>query len=275
MLKILIEAFKKSKGRMPNPIEMLQLKFKAAQQSGKGKVIEFPKDRITDWTKPRPTTGPKGEVIDTSFKSGVDTSGKRVTMSNDDYADFKDKWFSKIIANTDEALNTFLKRGIDASDERFLNLTPNQRKDFLNMVEYRLKHGNKKFMNDFTDAKGNFKYPEDLAYGGLAGMLGERTPYKYGKTYKKRKKKDTRPYKSLEDIPPDVLAQLKKDPNFDLETFLNDFIWSDPKETRFQAELRGEGDDVPWGALDTEGKMHLFYQKFGKSEPIAGGFLGS
>jgi len=38
------------------------------------------------------------------------------------------------------------------------------------MVEYRLKHGNKKFMNDFTDAKGNFKYPEDLAGGGRAGF---------------------------------------------------------------------------------------------------------
>ena len=81
-----------------------------------GQVIQFPKDKITDWTKPRPTTGKKAEVIDTSFKSGVDTSGKRVTMSNDDYADFKDKWFSKIIANTDDAINTWLKKGINASD---------------------------------------------------------------------------------------------------------------------------------------------------------------
>ena len=162
MLKKLIELFIKTNGRSPNAIEMLQLKFKAAQQSGKGKVIEFPKDRITDWRKPRPTTGQKGEVIDTSFKPGVDTSGKRVTMSNDSYADLKNEWFTKIIANTDDALNTFLKRGIDKADKRFSNLTQNQRKDFLNMVEYRLKHGNKKFMNDFTDAKGEFKLPEDF-----------------------------------------------------------------------------------------------------------------
>ena len=40
MLKILIEAFKASKGRMPNALEMLQLKFKAAQQSGKGQIIQ-------------------------------------------------------------------------------------------------------------------------------------------------------------------------------------------------------------------------------------------
>jgi hypothetical protein len=55
MLKVLIEAFKASKGRLPNTLEMLQLKFKAARLSGKGKVIEFPKDRITDWTKSRPS----------------------------------------------------------------------------------------------------------------------------------------------------------------------------------------------------------------------------
>ena len=51
MLKKLIELFIKTNGRSPNALEMLQLKFKAAQQSGKGKVIEFPRDKITDWTK--------------------------------------------------------------------------------------------------------------------------------------------------------------------------------------------------------------------------------
>ena len=67
MLKQLINLFIKKIGRSPNALEMLQLKFKAAQQSGKGQVIEFPRDKITDWKTPRPTTGPKGEVIDTSF----------------------------------------------------------------------------------------------------------------------------------------------------------------------------------------------------------------
>ena len=96
-------------------------------------------------------------------------------MSNADYSRLKDEWFGKIIANTDDDINTFLKRGIDAADERFKNLTSKQRKDFLDMVDYRLKHGNKKFMNDFTDAKGEFKLPEDFAGGGIAGMLGEPT----------------------------------------------------------------------------------------------------
>ena len=54
MLKKLIELFIKTNGRSPNALEMLQLKFKAAQQSGKGEVIEFPPSAITDWRKPRP-----------------------------------------------------------------------------------------------------------------------------------------------------------------------------------------------------------------------------
>ena len=175
MLKELIKLFIRTNGRNPNKLELLQLKFKAAQQSGKGEVIEFPPSAITDWRKPRPTTGKKGEVIDTSFASGVDRSGKRITMSNADYGSLKDEWFGRIIANTEDDINTFLKRGIDAADERFKNLTPKQRKDFLDMVDYRLKHGNEKFIDNFTDAKGEFKLPEDLAGGGLAGMLGEPT----------------------------------------------------------------------------------------------------
>ena len=148
MLKELIKLFIRTNGRNPNKLELLQLKFKAAQQSGKGEVIEFPPSAITDWRKPRPTTGKKGEVIDTSFASGVDRSGKRITMSNADYGSLKDEWFGRIIANTEDDINTFLKRGIDAADERFKNLTPKQRKDFLDMVDYRLKHGNEKFMNE-------------------------------------------------------------------------------------------------------------------------------
>ena len=48
------------------------------------------------------------------------------------------------------------------------------------------------------------------------------------------------PYKSLEDIPPDVLAMLMKDPVFDLETFLKKVAWSDADKTRIQKKIRGE-----------------------------------
>jgi len=45
MLKILLQNFIKKNGRTPNAIEMLQLKFKAASQANKGKVIQFPQKR--------------------------------------------------------------------------------------------------------------------------------------------------------------------------------------------------------------------------------------
>ena len=91
-------------------------------------------------------------------------------MPVDDYGKLKEEWFSRIIANTDEDLNTFLKRGIDKADDRFKNLSKDQRKDFLNMVEDRIQLGNEKFMDVYTDTEGIFnKFPEDLASGGVAG----------------------------------------------------------------------------------------------------------
>ena len=112
--------------------------------------------------KEKPFTGWTPKVVEKSMRPS-------------DYATLKEEWFGKIIANTDDAINTFLKKGIDKADDRFLNFSKTQRKDFLDMVDYRIKHGNKKFMNDFTDAAGKFKFPENLAYGGIAGMLGEPT----------------------------------------------------------------------------------------------------
>ena len=137
--------------------------------------------------------------------------------------------------------------------------------------------------------------PEDLADGGIAGMLGERTSYRVGKTAKKKKKKKRPPsmlgmmnmnflpefafrepvnfpYKSREDIPENVLAMLEKDPNFDLETFLTKVGWSDADKTRIQERLRGK--DEAWGLYSPMADMSfLNYQKFGESEPIGDGLL--
>jgi hypothetical protein len=67
IFKELFELFVKSNKREPNAIEMLQLKFKASQkasqQVGKGEIIPFPPERITDWTKARPQP-PEIEIID-------------------------------------------------------------------------------------------------------------------------------------------------------------------------------------------------------------------
>ena len=147
--------------------------------------------------KEKPFTGWTPKVVEKSMRPS-------------DYADLKKEYFRRVMTSTDDSINNFLKKGIDKVDDRFLNLSKTQRKDFLDMVDYRLKHGNKKFMNDFTDAAGKFKFPENLAYGGIAGMLGEptyeddnhRVPYGEGK-------------KVTMGVPSDVTTSGLLDINFD------------------------------------------------------------
>ena len=143
MLKQLINLFIRQNGRSPNAIEMLQLKFKAAQQSGKGQVIQFPRDRITDWRK----TGPTTETLasPTRIKQGFSTQSKLNNWSSNQ------QWVKDLIGRKNREFNSLSK-----ADQT----------EVLEMFETQIKkHGPK----------------EPKAYGGLAGMLGERTGYKDAK----------------------------------------------------------------------------------------------
>ena len=143
MLKELIKLFIRTNGRNPNNLELLQLKFKAAQQSGKGKVIEFPRDKITDWTKARPQP-PEVKIID-----GIQTT-----------------------------------RGMGDLFERQLKKTVKKTEA---QIKKEIEKQNKESIQRFKDKMKD--PPEDLAGGGLAGMLGEptyadenhRVPFKGGK----------------------------------------------------------------------------------------------
>jgi len=54
-LQLMVRAYKAAKGVMPKGLDLLKLKLKARQKAiDSKKVIEFPKDRITDPFKPRP-----------------------------------------------------------------------------------------------------------------------------------------------------------------------------------------------------------------------------
>ena len=54
-LQLMVRAYKAAKGVMPKGLDLLKLKMKARQKViDSKKVIEFPKDRITDPFKPRP-----------------------------------------------------------------------------------------------------------------------------------------------------------------------------------------------------------------------------
>ena len=63
MGKALAEFIKRFGRKPKDQLEWLQWRFKFAQESGKGKVIEFPRDKITDWTKARPQP-PQTKIID-------------------------------------------------------------------------------------------------------------------------------------------------------------------------------------------------------------------
>ena len=168
------------------------------------------------------------------------------------------------------------------------------------------------FEHKINELKAAYKhYKRGSATSGRQGILtfeqfaplfakenfaeGGRTGFRVGKSVENKKKKkpsieDLRkmlfelrmmpnfgepmnfPYKSIEDIPPEVLEMLRKDPNFDLETFLKKVAWSDSDKTRIQEKLKGR--DEPWGVYSPMSDMSfLNYQKFGKSEPIGDGLL--
>ena len=171
MLKQLINLFIKKNGRSPNAIEMLQLKFKAAQQSGKGQVIQFPRDRITDWRKAKPTP-------DKNF----------IPMRADQYKDVFGKSPGLKKVKTEAQIKSKLEAGNKAAVQKMK--IDKLRKDVLKEIENRKNE----------DYIGNIIDPEDYgfrvsdgtltdeveeimemlirdkkAYGGVAGMLGEPT----------------------------------------------------------------------------------------------------
>ena len=140
MLKTLIQLFIKQNGRNPNAIELLKLKFKAANQSGKGKVIEFPKDRITPFYKPRP-----GDV-----KKNVE----EVYFDNpNDPRLFKPDTKKPLFKDSPERIAK-IKADNKAAAERLRN--------------------KKKTVEDFRD-DGDFD-PGGMASGGIAGQLHLNRP---------------------------------------------------------------------------------------------------
>jgi|TARA_E500000305_G_scaffold86841_1_gene73201 hypothetical protein len=61
-LQLLIAGYKKLKGRLPEGLDLLKIKQEARQKViDSKKVIQFPKDKITPFYKPRPTK-PEGII---------------------------------------------------------------------------------------------------------------------------------------------------------------------------------------------------------------------
>ena len=82
-LQLMVRAYKAAKGVMPKGLDLLKLKMRARKKaidSTKGKLIQFPKDKITPFQKPRPT---ETEIMMKQTGIPVTVKGKTTTMTPD------------------------------------------------------------------------------------------------------------------------------------------------------------------------------------------------
>jgi len=63
-LRMMVKAYKAARGVMPKGLDLLKLKMKARQKAiDSNKVVEFPKDKITPFFKPRPKSESEAQIL--------------------------------------------------------------------------------------------------------------------------------------------------------------------------------------------------------------------
>jgi hypothetical protein len=182
MLKFLLSQFVKKNGRTPNAIEMLQLKFKASQQVGKGEVVPFPRERITDWTKARPQP-PEIEIIDgvqTTRGLGDLFERQMKNIGKKDPALYEDRGGNIIPAQfeihpTSEIakslrLEAEAAKKLKNMSEAEIKLRGNRPYDTDEQIIARLKKQNEDSINRLKNKKKKLDEPDDMATGGRAGL---------------------------------------------------------------------------------------------------------
>ena len=92
-IKDAIKYFHTINGRMPGDTEIIKIKNAFMDQTRKSNVIEFPKDRITDWWKPRP--GDVKKTDESPLSTLLERQGKELEGMDKDqgikfYSDMSD-----------------------------------------------------------------------------------------------------------------------------------------------------------------------------------------
>ena len=96
-------------------------------------------------------------------------------LDNIEFAEFKDKYFTKLIANTDEDIQAFIKRVINRKQgDEFDRLSKDQMKEFLKIADDRIRMGHEKFIDkyrnvDWEDSQMNFRVGGPVRYGYKIG----------------------------------------------------------------------------------------------------------
>ena len=111
---------------------------------------------------------PRGGIHNVPVNQQFTSPGSRQlfeVLDDDAYRGLQADTFRRLIANTDDDVKAFGKRIIEnKQDVKFEKLTKDQRKGIFDMIDDRLKMGNRKFMEKYDPMFP----PEDFASGGIA-----------------------------------------------------------------------------------------------------------
>jgi len=167
-----IEQFVRFNKRQPDKLETIKIKNAFMEANRPSKIIEFPKERITDWTKPRPAkTAEKTEEYPGQFLH--DRQSKELeALSPDKYPGMS--WYhemNQMLARHDKERLSF---EYDAFFEKLLEKAKIVDTDpkVLLQAELGKKLTGKETFDQLLEF---FKKRPKKAGGGLAGMLGEPT----------------------------------------------------------------------------------------------------
>jgi hypothetical protein len=120
VLQRLINGYKKVKGTNPQGLDLVKIKLEAMEQIRESKkIIKLPEEKITDYTKDRPTEGPKAEVkkFPTKNKPATQTYSLDFLDLLEDFnkiivKDNNPQRKAEVLASLDEVL-TMMDKGMD------------------------------------------------------------------------------------------------------------------------------------------------------------------
>jgi len=99
--------------------------------------------------------------------------------SADDFLKLKEDTYRRLMLNTDDAVKAFGRRILEnKQDVKFEKLSKDQRKGIFDLIDDRIKLGNRNFMNKHNDLDVGFD-PEDFASGGRASFAGGGAAWKF------------------------------------------------------------------------------------------------
>ena len=99
--------------------------------------------------------------------------------SPDDFLKLKEDTYRRLMLNTDDAVKAFGRRILEnKQDVKFEKLSKDQRKGIFDLIDDRIKLGNRNFMNKHNDLDVGFD-PEDFASGGRASFAGGGAAWKF------------------------------------------------------------------------------------------------